>query len=124
MQARSLSAVLILIQKMHKTRSVRGISFKTQVLYLAVFSTRYIDLLTGSYYSFYNTVMKVVFLASSGWIVYLMKVKYKLVETRVGTGQCAHIGFRPTQDPAIDTLRLEYLLGPCAVLSLVANYKL
>lgn len=31
---------------------------------------------------------------------------------------------RPTQDPAIDTFRLEYILGPCAVLALIFNYKL
>lgn len=74
-------AVLILIQKIHKSRSCRGISFKTQALYLAVFATRYIDLLTGPYYSFYNTIMKLVFLGSSAWIVYLMKGKYRCVVT-------------------------------------------
>ena len=31
---------------------------------------------------------------------------------------------RPTQDPAIDTLRLEYLIAPCAVLALIFNYRL
>jgi len=101
-----LASILILIQKIHKSRSCRGISFKTQALYLTVFATRYIDLFTGPYYSFYNTIMKMIFLGSSAWIVYLMKGKY-----------------RPTQDPAIDTLKLEYLLGPCAVLSLIANYR-
>ena len=30
---------------------------------------------------------------------------------------------RPTQDPAIDTLRLEYLIGPCALLALIFNYR-
>jgi ER lumen protein retaining receptor len=29
---------------------------------------------------------------------------------------------RPTHDPAIDTLRLEYLIGPTAVLALIFNY--
>lgn len=29
----------------------------------------------------------------------------------------------PTQDPGIDTFRLEYLLGPCAVLSLLITYQ-
>jgi ER lumen protein retaining receptor len=31
--------------------------------------------------------------------------------------------FRPTHDPSIDTFRIEYLLGPCVVLSLIFNYK-
>ncbi|KAK4701433.1 ER lumen protein retaining receptor, partial [Phenoliferia sp. Uapishka_3] len=50
--------------------------------------------------------MKVFFIGSAGYVVYLMKFKFK-----------------PTQDPAIDTLRLEYLLGPCAVLALIFNYR-
>jgi hypothetical protein len=51
--------------------------------------------------------MKLFFIASSAYIVYLMHFKYK-----------------PTQDPAIDTFKVEYLLGPCALLALVFNYKL
>ena len=30
---------------------------------------------------------------------------------------------RPTNDPSIDTFRVEYLLGPCVLLSLIFNYK-
>lgn len=101
-----MASILILIQKIHKSRSCRGISFKTQALYLAVFATRYVDLLTGPYYSLYNTIMKLVFLGTSAWIVYLMKGKY-----------------RPTQDPQIDTFKVEYLIIPCAILALIFNYK-
>lgn len=28
----------------------------------------------------------------------------------------------PTQDPSLDTFRVEYLVGPCAVLALIFNY--
>lgn len=38
---------------------------------------RYVDLLTGPYYSLYNVLMKIFFIASSGYIVYLMKFKFK-----------------------------------------------
>lgn len=69
--------VLILIQKMHKSRSVKGISFRSQVLYFAVFATRYLDLIVGPWHSVYNTVMKLFFLGSSAWILYLMRVKYR-----------------------------------------------
>lgn len=31
---------------------------------------------------------------------------------------------RPTQDPAIDTFKIEYLLGGSAVMALIANYEL
>ncbi|GAA6001700.1 hypothetical protein JCM10207_002273 [Rhodosporidiobolus poonsookiae] len=101
-----LASILILLRKIQTSRSARGISFKTQLLYLTVFLTRYVDLLTGPHISLYNTVMKLFFIGSSAYILFLMKVK-----------------FRPTQDPAIDTFRLEYLVGPCAVLALIFNYK-
>ncbi|KZT22504.1 ER lumen protein retaining receptor [Neolentinus lepideus HHB14362 ss-1] len=99
-----LASIFILIHKIHTSRSCRGISFKTQVLYVAVFVTRYLDLLY-SWVSLYNFVMKVFFIASSCYILYLMKVR-----------------FRPTNDPSIDTFRVEYLVGPCAVLALIFNY--
>jgi hypothetical protein len=31
--------------------------------------------------------------------------------------------FRPTHDPSIDTFKIEYILAPCLVLSLLFNYK-
>ena len=70
-----------------------------------VFITRYIDLFY-EWVSLYNFVMKVFFIASSCYILYLMKYK-----------------FRPTHDPSIDTFRIEYLLGPCTLLALIFNYK-
>jgi ER lumen protein retaining receptor len=67
--------------------------------------TRYLDLLYH-WVSIYNFVMKLFFIGSSCYILYLMKYK-----------------FRPTHDPAIDTFRIEYLVGPCAVLGFVFNYE-
>lgn len=29
----------------------------------------------------------------------------------------------PTHDPSIDTFKIEYLLGPCLLLSLIINYR-
>ncbi|KAG6811051.1 hypothetical protein H0H92_009175 [Tricholoma furcatifolium] len=81
-----------------------GISFKTQALYVAVFLTRYLDLFFH-YISLYNSVMKVVFISSSCYILYLMRYRY-----------------RPTHDPSIDTFRIEYLVGPCLILGLIFNY--
>ena len=31
--------------------------------------------------------------------------------------------FRPTNDPSIDTFKIEYLLGPCIIFALIFNYK-
>lgn len=56
-----------------------GISFKTQALYVVVFFARYLDLFTGDFVSIYNTIMKLFFIGSSCYILYLMKVQYKYV---------------------------------------------
>ncbi|KAJ3378247.1 endoplasmic reticulum retention protein [Lobulomyces angularis] len=48
--------------------------------------------------------MKAFFIGSSIYILYLMKVQFKA-----------------TWDPKLDTLRYEYLLIPCAILSLIIN---
>ncbi|KAL0955697.1 hypothetical protein HGRIS_001919 [Hohenbuehelia grisea] len=99
-----LASIFILVHKIHITRSCRGISFKTQALYVGVFVARYLDLFYR-WVSLYNFAMKVFFVSSSVYILYLMKRT-----------------FRPTNDPSIDTFKIEYLLGPCAVLSLIFNY--
>jgi len=101
-----LASILILVHKITTTRSCRGISFKTQALYVAVFVSRYLDLFYD-WISLYNFLMKVFFISSSVYILYLMKMRY-----------------RPTNDPSIDTFRIEYLLGPCAFLALIFHYRL
>ncbi|KAK0195997.1 ER lumen protein retaining receptor-domain-containing protein [Armillaria mellea] len=100
-----LASIFILLHKIRTTRSCRGISFKTQALYVGIFVTRYLDLLYR-WVSIYNFVMKLFFIASSCYILYLMRFR-----------------FRPTHDPSIDTFRIEYLLAPCAILSFIFNYK-
>ncbi|KAF6761111.1 ER lumen protein retaining receptor-domain-containing protein [Ephemerocybe angulata] len=100
-----LVSIFILVHKIHSTKSCRGLSFKTQAIYFGVFIARYLDLFFR-YISLYNSLMKVFFIASSGYILYLMHYKY-----------------RPTHDPAIDTFKVEYLVGPCFVLGLIFNYQ-
>jgi ER lumen protein retaining receptor len=51
-----------------------GISLKTQELFLVVFVCRYLDLFT-TYYSLYNSVMKILYIASTGYIVYMIRYK-------------------------------------------------
>ena len=100
-----LASILILLLKITATRSAAGISFKSQLLYAIVFLTRYIDLLTH-FVSFYNTVMKILYISTSLYILYLMKVRFKA-----------------SWDPRLDTLRIEFLILPSAVLSLLFHYK-
>ncbi|PWZ00029.1 putative ERD2-ER lumen protein-retaining receptor [Testicularia cyperi] len=99
-----LASIGILVHKIQLSRSCRGISFKTQLLYTIVFVTRYLDLFHED--SLYRVMMKLFFISSSVYILYLMKLR-----------------FRPTHDPAIDTIKLEYLLAPAFVLALIFHYR-
>ncbi|KAL3901623.1 MAG: hypothetical protein SGCHY_000446 [Lobulomycetales sp.] len=99
-----LSSILILLLKITRTRSAAGISFKSQLLYAVVFIARYMDLFTH-WVSLYNTVMKIFFISSAVYILYLMQVEFKA-----------------TWDPKLDTIRLEYLIAPCALLALIINF--
>merc|ERR550519_2083310 len=87
-----LLAIIILLLKIWKTRSCAGISGKSQALFLIVFISRYLDLVTN-FVSVYNTVMKVFFIVSAAGTVYLMFVKFKA-----------------TYDGNHDTFRVEFLL--------------
>lgn len=56
--------------------------------------------------SVYNLLFKIAFISSQGYILYLMTTSYK-----------------PTNDPNLDTFRVEYLLGGAAVLAVIIPYK-
>lgn len=84
-----------------------GISLKTQELYLLVFVARYLDLFTN-FYSLYNTIMKVIYLGASGWIVHMIRhvepwnKSYKA-------------------DTVDDFLHVKFAIVPCLVLALLCN---
>lgn len=99
-------SIYILINKIRTSKSVAGISFKTQALYTLVYLTRYLDILYAPWSSLYNLIMKFVFIGTSFYILYLMKVKYK-----------------PTHNPNIDTFRVEYLLGGAIIAALLFHLK-
>merc|ERR1712203_1119050 len=86
-------------------RSCAGISGRSQILFCIVFTSRYLDLITN-FISVYNTTMKLFFLGASFGTVYLMYLKFKA-----------------TYDTNHDTFRVEFLLGPTAVLALVLNHE-
>ena len=70
-----------------------------------VFTTRYLDLFT-TFISAYNSVMKIIFIASSYATVYLMYTKFKA-----------------TYDSNHDTFRIEFLVVPVAGLSVLVNHE-
>lgn len=100
-----LASIFILLHKIQTSRSCRGISFKSQVLYFIVFVTRYLDVLT-TFHNLYNTLMKLFFIGATAYTLYLMKVK-----------------FRPTQDAALDTFNIAYILGPSFLLGLIFHLR-
>lgn len=69
-----------------------------------MFVTRYLDLIHP--FNLYLIFMKIFFIASSAYIIYLMKVKY-----------------RPRHEIELDTLRLDVLLAVPAVLALLFHLK-
>lgn len=100
-----LLAIVLLLLKIWKTRSCAGISGKSQILFLVVFLSRYLDLIS-SFISLYNTSMKIFFIASAAATVYLMYFKFKA-----------------TYDGNHDTFRIEFLLGPSVLLALLLNHE-
>jgi len=102
-----LASIFILIAKMRSSSSASGISFKSQLLYLIVYITRYLDLLwTDPTKSLWNTSFKIIFISAQVYIVYLMLNDYK-----------------PTHDPNQDTFKVQYLLGGAAVLGILFPYS-
>ena len=100
-----LGAIIILLLKMWKTRSVAGISGKSQILFAIVFASRYLDLFT-SFISIYNTSMKVFFITTSLFTIYLMYFKFKA-----------------TYDSNHDTFRVEFLVVPVGGLAFLVNHE-
>jgi ER lumen protein retaining receptor len=100
-----LLSILILLQKIHSSRSCSGISWKSQLLYSIVFITRYLDLFF-TFISLYNTLMKIFFISSSLYILYLMKKRFK-----------------GTYDLSVDNFKSEYLIVSSLILGLIFNVK-
>jgi ER lumen protein retaining receptor len=97
---------LLLAFRIRKSKNCVGISCKTQELYMIVFMTRYLDLF-AYFVSFYNTFMKLAYLAFTGYLIYLMRFS-KL--------------YRQTYDVKGDSFAYwKYLLGPCFVLALLVS---
>lgn len=69
-----LLSFIIIIYKLMRDKNCKGVSAKTQEVYLVVFLTRYMDLFMY-YVSFYNTLMKVLFIGVTIFIIYLMRFK-------------------------------------------------
>lgn len=99
-----LASILLLLWKIHKNKSCVGVSCRMQELYLLVFCFRYLDLLY-EFISLYNSVMKIFFILSTGYMIYLMRVKPPINQT---------------YDRTVDYFKYEiYFIGPCLGMGLL-----
>uniref|UniRef100_A0A8C9GY29 ER lumen protein-retaining receptor n=1 Tax=Piliocolobus tephrosceles TaxID=591936 RepID=A0A8C9GY29_9PRIM len=98
-----LISMYILIMKLKRSKNCIGISCRMQELYLIVFLCRYIDLFF-MFVSVYNTAMKITFILTTIYTIYLIRVKLPISQT---------------YNRKVDSFKYEkYLIPPCAVLSL------
>ncbi|KAK4589524.1 hypothetical protein RGQ29_020198 [Quercus rubra] len=102
-----LISILVLLLKIYATKSCSGISRKTQELYALVFLARYVDIFT-EFISVYNTIMKIVFIASTLAIVWCMR---------------GHRVVRRSYDRELDTFRHYFLIAASLVLALLVHEK-
>jgi ER lumen protein retaining receptor len=100
-----LFAILILLAKIWKTKSVAGLSGKTQLLFLTVFVTRYLDLFS-TYVSAYNTIMKIVYISCSLLTCFFIYVKFKA-----------------TFNADDDKFRMIYILTPAIGLAFLVHHS-
>ncbi|KAK0046216.1 ER lumen protein-retaining receptor 2 isoform X1 [Biomphalaria pfeifferi] len=100
-----LLAIMFLIIKIWKTKSCTGISGKSQILFALVCVTRYLDLFCY-FVSYYNSILKVVFIVTSWLTVCLIYIK-----------------FRTTFNYSDDSFRVEILLIPVGGLALFVNHE-
>ncbi len=69
-----LLSFIIIVYKLMRDKNCKGVSCKTQEIYLIVFLTRYLDLFMY-FVSFYNTIMKILFIGVTLFIIYVMRLK-------------------------------------------------
>ncbi|CAK7316882.1 ER lumen protein-retaining receptor 1-A [Vulpes lagopus] len=100
-----LLAIILLLLTTWKSRSRAGISGKSRVLFAAVLTARYPDLFTD-YMSLHSTCMTVVYLARSFTTTTVWMIYSK---------------FKATYDGHHDTVRVEFLAVPTAILAFLVN---
>lgn len=100
-----LLAIVILFGNIIRTKSCEGLSGKTQILFGLVYITRYLDLFTN-FISIYNSVLKVVYIAST-WLTVIL----------------IYWNYRKTYDREHDSFRAEALVLAAAALAFVWNHE-
>ena len=83
-----------------------GISVRSHELFLLVFVTRYLDLFT-TFYSAYNSIMKVIYIAATSSIIYTIRFQEPI---------------KSTYDKAQDSfLHWRFAVAPCAIVAFITH---
>lgn len=99
-------SIIVLLLRLRVVKNAAGVSVRTHELFLVVFVTRYLDLFT-TFYSIYNSVMKVLYIMSTAMIIYTIKVKEPIAST---------------YDKAQDSfLHWKFAVAPTAVVTLITH---
>jgi ER lumen protein retaining receptor len=110
-----LLSFVFLLFAMKKRKSAKGISLKTQQLYLVVFVTRYLDVLHFGHSltmgQLYNTSFKIVYISLTSLVIYLMMAK--------NPWKKSYEDF--TKDR--DTVNLLYIIGPALLLGFLFSSR-
>ena len=99
-------SIVLLLLRLRVAQNAIGISMKTQEIYLIVFVARYLDLFT-TFYSVYNSVMKVLYICATAYILYMVRRTEP---------------FKTNYDQSQDSfLHWKFAVAPCAVLALITT---
>ena len=105
-----VASFVFLIQRLVSSRSAAGISLKTQEMYLLVFMTRYLDVFSNNRYA-YLVLMKLLYLALSGAIVYMMRKKHPWSTSY--KNEADRDAF----------LHWKFAVAPCVVLAILVHHR-
>jgi len=99
-------SIIVLLLRLRVVKNAHGISVKSHELFLIVFLTRYLDLFT-TFYSVYNSVMKVLYICATSMIIYTIRFTQP---------------FKSTYDKAQDSfLHYKFAVLPCAIVALITH---
>lgn len=99
-------SIIVLLLRLRVVKNAHGVSVKSHELFLIVFVTRYLDLFT-TFYSVYNTVMKILYICATAMIIYTIKFTNP---------------FKATYDKAQDSfLHYKFAVAPCAIIAFITH---
>lgn len=97
-------SIVVLLLRLRVSKNAIGISVKTQELHLIVFLTRYYDLFYN-FVSYYNSLMKILYISSTVYIIYTIKRKEPYMSN--------------VEEAGDSFLHYRFAVAPCAVLAIL-----